>query len=201
MKLRSLNKLISLIILTLSFSKTVAEEQIDIWDKVKKNSIEQSTPSSINTIQTTPETVEIEKINNNIEIKDGLPDSSNSPNIFGIYDPAENNFDLNMWSSTKAEDIRSSLKRIKKINLSKTSSEILENVLLSFSYPPPGMQDKEFVNLKINWLIDNERTELIQNFLKQNEEFDGKRKAVQYLVDKSIAKANIKDLFHFRTFS
>ena len=98
-----------------------------------------------------------------------------------------------MWSSTKAEDIRSSLKRIKKINLSKTSSEILENVLLSFSYPPPGMQDKEFVNLKINWLIDNERTELIQNFLKQNEEFDGKRKAVQYLVDKSIAKANIKE--------
>ena len=193
MKLRSLNKFISLIILTLSFSKTVAEEQIDIWDKVKKNSIEQSTPSSINTIQTTPETVEIEKINNNIEIKDGLPDSSNSPNIFGIYDPAENNFDLNMWSSTKAEDIRSSLKRIKKINLSKTSSEILENVLLSFSYPPPGMQDKEFVNLKINWLIDNERTELIQNFLKQNEEFDGKRKAVQYLVDKSIAKANIKE--------
>jgi len=193
MKLRSLNKLISLIILTLSFSKTVAEEQIDIWDKAKKNSIEQSTPSSINTIQTTPETVEIEKINNNIEIKDGLPDSSNSPNIFGIYDPAENNFDLNMWSSTKAEDIRSSLKRIKKINLSKTSSEILENVLLSFSYPPPGMQDKEFVNLKINWLIDNERTELIQNFLKQNEEFYGKRKAVQYLVDKSIAKANIKE--------
>ena len=37
MKLRSLNKFTSLIILTLSFSKTVAEEQIDIWDKVKKN--------------------------------------------------------------------------------------------------------------------------------------------------------------------
>ena len=36
MKLRSLNKFISLIILTLSFSKTVAEEQIDIWDKAKK---------------------------------------------------------------------------------------------------------------------------------------------------------------------
>ena len=193
MKLRSLNKFISLIILTLSFSKIIAEEQIDIWNKEKKNSIEQSTTSSIDTIQTTPKTVEIEKINNNIEIKDGLPVSSNGPNIFGIYDPAENNFDLNMWSSTKAEDIRSSLKRIKKINLSKTSSEILENVLLSFSYPPPGMQDKEFVNLKINWLIDNERTDLIQNFLKQNEEFHGKSKAVQYLVDKSIAKANIKE--------
>ena len=115
MKLRSLNKFISLIILTLSFSKTVAEEQIDIWDKVKKNSIEQSTPSSINTIQTTPETVEIEKINNNIEIKDGLPDSSNSPNIFGIYDPAENNFDLNMWSSKKQKILGQVLKELKSI--------------------------------------------------------------------------------------
>ena len=41
-----------------------------------------------------------------------------------------------MWSSTQAEDVRASLKRLKKIKLSKTSNEILENVLLSFSFPP-----------------------------------------------------------------
>ena len=34
--------------------------------------------------------------------------------VFGIYDPAENDFNLNMWSSTKAEDIKASLKRIRK---------------------------------------------------------------------------------------
>ena len=97
-----------------------------------------------------------------------------------------------MWSSTNAEDVRSSLKRLKKIKLSKTSSELLENVLLSFSYPPVGMDNKEFVNLKINWLIDNDRVELIEDFLKQNNDFNGKSKAVQYLVDKNIAQANIK---------
>ena len=63
-----------------------------------------------------------------------------------------------------AEDVRASLKRIKKINLSKTSQEILESVLLSFSYPPQGMKDKEFVELKINWMIDNNRIDLIENF-------------------------------------
>ena len=55
------------------------------------------------------------------------------------------------------------------------------------------MQEKEFVALKINWLIENNRSELIEDFLKQNEEFDGKSSAVQYLVDENIAKADIKE--------
>ena len=54
------------------------------------------------------------------------------------------------------------------------------------------MNEKEFVNLKINLLIKNDRVDLIENFLKQNDQFDGKSKAVQYLVDKNIASANIK---------
>ena len=98
-----------------------------------------------------------------------------------------------MWSTTSAEDVRSSLKRLNKINLSISSSEILETILLSFSYPPKGMSEEEFVNLKINWLIANDRGVLIEKFLKQNEEFDGKKKAVQFLVDKNIASGNIKE--------
>ena len=65
-----------------------------------------------------------------------------------------------MWSSTKAEDIVASLNRLKKIKLSNTSKEILENILLSFSYPPEGMKQKDFVKLKVNWLIENNRSDL-----------------------------------------
>ena len=54
-------------------------------------------------------------------------------------------------------------------------------------------QSKEFVDLKINWLIKNNRAELIESFLKQNDEFDSKSKAVQYLVNKNIASGNIKE--------
>ena len=71
-----------------------------------------------------------------------------------------------MWSTTDADDVRASLKRLKKIKLSKTSNEILKNVLLSFSYPPQGMNEKEFVNLKTTWLIENNRSDLIENFFK-----------------------------------
>ena len=67
-----------------------------------------------------------------IKIQDGLKNNEQQK-VYGIYDPAENDFNLNMWSTTQADDVRSSIKRLK-INLSKTSSEILEKVLLSFSY-------------------------------------------------------------------
>ena len=98
-----------------------------------------------------------------------------------------------MWSATKAEDLKSSLKRLNKIRLSKSSNDILEKILFSFSYPPQDMTEKEFVSLKINWLIKNDRTDLMESFLKQNNEFHGKSKVVQYLVDKNIESANLKD--------
>ena len=97
-----------------------------------------------------------------------------------------------MWSSTKAEDIQAALKRIEKINLSKTSKQILEKILFSISYSPEGITAEKFTDLKINWLIKNQRSELIESFLKKNENFKSKSKAVQYLVDENIAQANIK---------
>ena len=87
--------------------------------------------------------------------------------VYGIYEPANYNFDLNMWSTTKADDLRSSLNRLSKIELSKSSNEILEAILFSFSYPPQDMTEKEFVDLKINWLIKNNKVDLIENFFKK----------------------------------
>ena len=56
--------------------------------------------------------------------------------IFGIYDPEENNFNLNMWSETSAEDVRSSIKRINKIELSNISKRLFENTLYSLLILP-----------------------------------------------------------------
>tara|TARA_B100001248_G_scaffold64627_1_gene45131 strand:- start:8232 stop:9962 length:1731 start_codon:yes stop_codon:yes gene_type:complete len=191
--LKSFKNFISLLIFLSAISILKAEDQIDIWKDKKKdlntkevtenNSIEKSN-SSINQNSL--------KIENVSEIKEGSLNYEASK-VFGVYDPADYNFNINMWSSTNAEDVRSSVKRLKKIKLSKTSNDIFENILLSFSYPPVGMSEKEFVNLKINWLIENDRSELIESFLKQNKDFPGKSKAVQYLVDEKITQANIKE--------
>ena len=172
------------------------DEKIDIWKNKKKRMKKINNEKDINSpnkVNNGISTLKKDDSNQLIKIEDGSINKEDELKVFGVYDPADYNFNINMWSATSADDVRATLKRIKRIKLSKTSNEILENVLLSFSYPPEGMQDKEFVNLKINWLIDNNRLKLVEEFLKRNEEFEGKSKAVQYLVDHSIAQANIKE--------
>ena len=193
MKLKSFNYFVGLLIIFL-YSPLLSEEKIDIWknkkeivtdspkQEKKNNQGKPDLPSS-QTIQTI-EKIQIEE-SSQIQTKDQV--------VYGIYEPANFDFNLNMWSATKAEDLRSSLKRLNKVNLSKSSIEILEAILFSFSYPPQGMDEKEFIDLKINWLIENDRIDLIESFLKKNEKFDSKSKAVQYLVNKNIASGNIKE--------
>jgi hypothetical protein len=195
MKLKSFNYLYCLLILFLYFTTLKSEEKIDIW-----NSKDKKSPIDINEQNNEKESQKLDlksiktiELNQNIKIEDGsLKKNLNESKVFGIYDPEDNNFNLNMWSSTKSEDIKASLKRLEKIKLSKTANQIFERILLSFSYAPKGMSDEEFADLKINWLIKNQRSDLIESFLKQNKEFKSKSKAVQYIVDENIAKAKIK---------
>ncbi len=194
MKLKSFNYIIGLLIILFYTPLQSEEKKIDIWDKNKEKKMEIPKPlddegalkSNVKPLQT------IEAIEK-IQIQEDFVKQPDEQKVYGIYEPANYDLNLNMWSTTKAEDLRSSLKRINKIDLSRSSEEILEGILFSFSYPPQGMNEKEFVNLKINWLIKNDRIELIESFLKQNEQFESKSKAVQYLVDKNIASANIKE--------
>ncbi len=194
MKLNSLNKYISLLILLSSSQFLYAEEQIDIWNKEIKKNTEESIIDKKNPDNKIDSIIfKTPKKNNDIKIENEILDSSQNIKIFGIYDPADNNFDLNMWSQTEAEKIRSSFNRINKIKLSGTASKLFENTILSFAYPPKNMEEKEFIDLKINWMIENKRVDLIEKFLNQNEIFPSKHKLIQYLVDNNIAKANIKE--------
>ena len=194
MKLKSLNKYLSFLIIFCSFQILFADDQIDIWSKTKKdkptNSLENT--ENINTNKNTQIT-NTAILNNNIQIDSEISEETKNLKIFGIFDPADNDFDLNMWSQTDADSVRSSIKRINKIKLSNTATELFENTILSIAYPPRGMEEKEFLDLKIDWLIDNKRIDLIEKFLKQNQTFPNKKKLIQYLVDNNIAKANIKE--------
>ena len=193
MKLKSFNYFVGLLIIFL-YSPLLSEEKIDIW-KNKKDVVTDSPLKEEKNIQSKPDLLSNQTIQTieKIQIEEGFQIQSKEQIVYGIYEPANFDFNLNMWSATKAEDLRSSLKRLNKINLSKSSNEILEAILFSFSYPPQGMDEKEFIDLKINWLIENDRIELLESFLKQNEKFDSKSKVVQYLVDKNIESGDIKE--------
>ena len=192
MKLKSLNKTLSLLFFFVLCLPIKAEEQIDIWNKTNKDSKKEIQDTKNTSDIKNPNILNTATINNNIEIENNISDSSENSKIFGIYEPAKNNFDLNMWSRTDAEKVRSSFKRINKIKLSNTASQLFESTILSIAHPPKGMDDNEFIDLKINWLIENKKIELIEKFLNYNKTFPNKKKMIQYLVDSNIANTDIK---------
>jgi hypothetical protein len=194
MKLKSFNYFYCLLIISY-FTILKSEEKIDIWNNKNNNkSIENKEQIKNKELQKLNlESIKKIDLNQNIKIEnESLNDNIKEIKVFGIYDPADNDFNLNMWTSTKGEDVKASLTRLEKIKLSKTANQILERILLSFSYAPSNMNEDEFADLKISWLIKNKRSDLIEKFLKQNKEFKSKSTAVQYLVDENITKADIK---------
>ncbi len=188
MKLSDLNKLFFfLIIFKLNIS--YAENEIDIWEKDKSNSNK--------TIQSNEKKIESPLINkneittNNI-IQEQPTKEVNGASLFGIWDPDKYNFELSMWSKTDGKNIQKTIKRINKLELSDTAENIFLSTLFSYSYSPENLSEKDFLDLKINWLIKNKKDDLIEEFLKKNNEFPNKNKIIQYLVDRNISNANIK---------
>ena len=190
MKLSDLNKLFFFLIIFLNFSNLNAENEVDIW---KKN-------SSIDLSK--EEKKEEKKIqsplinNNNTNSSNIIQEQTFSENkdtlLYGIWDPDKYNFELSMWSNTDGKNIQKTISRLNKLNLSETAENILLNTLFSYSYAPENLSEKEFLEIKTNWLIKNKKDVLIEQFLTKNNDFPNKTKIIQYLVDRNISNANIK---------
>jgi len=169
------------------------EKSVDIWSK--KNNTKSSEENKKNdTIKEEPK-IDISKINEDkkeqIQISENQNEDSNVK-LVGLYDPGKNDLSLEMWSGTNGEFIRDAIKRIEKIELSKFSEEIFLNTILTYSYSPKkNLSESEFLKLKINWLIKNNKIEVIENFLNNNLEFDGKSKLIKFLVDFYISSGDI----------
>ena len=189
----SKNFIIFFLVGLLFFQNLSSEEKsIDIWNNKNQSKTDKTV---INSKTEEEPKINISKINKNgntqIEI---LESENNDPPIklVGLYDPGKNDLSLEMWSRTNGELIKDSIKRIEKINLSKFSEEIFLNTILTYSYSPQkNLSEKEFLKIKVNWLIKNNKIEIIENFLNKNLEFDGKSKLIKFLVDHYISSANI----------
>jgi len=167
---------------------------VDIWDKKNDTKSEENKKDDIVKEESK---IDISKINQNKKEQIQISDNQNEDKplkLVGLYDPGKNDLSLEMWSETDGELIRDSIKRIEKIKLSKFSEEIFLNTILTYSYPPKkNLSQSEFLKLKINWLIKNNKIEVIENFLNNNLEFDGKSKLIKFLVDFYISSANLPE--------
>ena len=76
-----------------------------------------------------------------------------------------------MWSNTDSKNIQKIISRLNKLKLSSTAENILLNTLFSYSYAPENLNEKDFLDIKINWLIKNKKDDLIEQFLTKNKIF------------------------------
>ena len=172
--------------LLIFFSNTYAEDTpVDIWDLEKEpkedssnliieEGSESNQPKTI--IEKNISTEEINVIDSNLLDGDKI-------NIIGLYDPEDNGLTINMWSYSNGKEIKSILKKLNKMNLSKDAKEILDIVLLTNSYfPEENITEEEFIDFKTNYLIDNNDKNLIKLYLTKNANNIYKKDALLHIV-------------------
>jgi len=70
-----------------------------------------------------------------------------------------------MWEFTDGEKILKIVKKINKLNLSQDAKDIYNKLILTNALPPKkNFTKKQFLKIKIDWLIKNNNLELIQDF-------------------------------------
>ena len=192
--LSHLNKFIHFIFLVyfliFNFSSSIAA--VDIWEK-KEKKIEQKNQTA-NEEEIKIESPIISDDTNKKIIKiDEKEIGDQDQTIVGIFDPVENNFNLNMWSETDGEEIKKTIKRIEKLQLSKLSEDLLFQVLFTNAYPPKkNLNSEEFLEIKINWLIKKNRIRDLETLLENNIEVGQSSKAIKFLVDEYLSDGDIK---------
>ena len=182
----------SLFLLILNFSFAEEDKPSDIWEK---NETESEASDNLNqekkiTIESPILSEDINKITININ-EQQINEFDHE--IVGLFDPEENNFNLNMWSQSDGEDIKKIMKRINKLKLSKFSEDLFFQVLFTNAYPPKNnLTSKEFVKMKIDWLIKKKRFDDLEKVVLMNPGVGKETKAIKFLVNESLAINDIK---------
>ena len=196
--LKLLNKkYLSIILILLLFgSGAQSEEPIDIWSTqgkkiLKENKIVKNLDEKNTTQNKIYEMQSQKTIQSDIEQDQTL--ISKEIQINGLYDPAENGLDINMWLNSDGNQILNIFKNIDKINLSNDASEILDILLLTNSYyPDKNITKEQFLEIKSNWLIKNSNLKLIEDYLLNNQIINENPKLTKYLVDEYLSISQVE---------
>lgn len=193
--LSHLNKLILLVFFftTLNLNLVFGEEEaIDIWKK-NEGQNENSNATQKNEEIKIESPILSDTVNESTASIDESEILNYEQTLIGIIDPEKNNFNLNMWSKTDGENIKKILDRIEKIKLSKISEEFLFQVLFTNAYAPKkNLTPSEFLNIKIDWLINKKRIKDLENLIEKNPEARKSSKAIKFLTNEYLSSADIK---------
>ena len=177
-----------------SLSLKAEEEPVDIWDLEK--GIEQI--SSIATNEN-DDSIEIKNESENTEINNSINKINSNAlgeskiSIVGLYDPDEYGLNIDMWSKSNGNEIKSILEKLDKMNLSKDSEEILDITLLTNSYfPEENITEEDFINFKLKYLIKNNDKNLIKSYLIKNQKNIYNSKLIKFYINDYVENADLE---------
>ena len=190
---------ILLIIFLYNLNVLAEDEPIDIWN-IDKNKIEESkstnnknTEEIIGTEIKQPSIYDLQsqKEIDSVQVEPSL-DSQNTK-IIGLYDPEDYDLKMNMWSNSNGDQLKYLFSNLKKLDLSKDASDLMNIVLLTNSYYPEiNITKDEFLKMKSDWLVKNKNRDLIEKYLIKNQILNLNPKLSRYLVDQYLSESNIE---------
>ena len=192
--LKSLNNFIFFLSLFLFFEISISysNEPVDIWDIKKIDSEIAKEEIGKNNVNIISSNIESENKNQTISSFDII--GKQEMQLIGLYDPQENNLNIDMWMNTDGDQIKSIIKKINTLNLSVDASEIYKVALLTNSYLPNiNIDKKEFISFKQDFLIKNKDLDLIKNFLEKNKDIEGNQKIIKFYLDTYLVEGQEKE--------
>ena len=185
--------LILILIFVFSFNKLYSNETVDIWNLEKKENDKVFSQNSLDENNSLQKSL-YDKIQNKDNLQLPILDSDQIENnvlLAGLYDPQENNLNIDMWTNSDGEKIRLLLNKINNLNLSDDANNILEIVLLTNSYfPKENIKSDEFLKFKFDYLIKKKNLQLIREFIINNNELNNDT-LITYYVNEYLSNSDL----------
>ena len=189
-----------LLIIIFGFNCNAEDKPVDIWNLEKKEIDKSSNKSSslndnndeiLKDSETSIYDMQSQKKIDDIELEENI--DAKQIRLFGLYDPEDYDLKIDMWLNSDGDQLKTIFSKLMKMKLSKDAKEILNiSLLTNAHHPKKNITDKEFFELKSNWLIKNSNLDLIENYLIKNQIFDLSPKLTKYLVDYYLSISDIE---------
>ena len=201
LKLLSKRSFSIILISFISFTANAEDKPVDIWN-IDQNKIEQESISE-ESFAVDDDVIEKNSVSDIYNMQSGKKNSSieleetlktKKIKIYGLYDPEDYDLDINLWKNSNGDQLKNIISRLNKVSLSEDATEIMRIVLLTNAYLPEiNISEKEFLDLRSEWLIKNSDLILIEEYLIKNQIINLNTKLTKYLLDQYLSQSNVEE--------
>ncbi len=184
--LKLLSKILILSYFILSVQVTQSEEIKEIWTNIENkkeiNNQKLNHKTEISDDSNKIEGIKVKLSDENILVDQNF-DNSNIL-LAGLFDPADNDLNLEMWTNTDGNEIKKLLESIQTKKLSSFSERLMDIALLTNSYVPnQNLSLDEFENFTLDHLIKKRDFKLVEEFIQKNSSIKDKEKLIKHISD------------------